>query len=287
MDWIASLASFGDWGTAGSALAGVAGVVGSGSAVAGAVTAGAGRRDGLVADASTSLATGAMKLGWTGASMVTDKAAAQAWETYKNIDFWNDDLSQIPSDTLWGNDVAAADSKKMSKWNTPILDAAAIAHTALSWCNGFGGPNNGAQLGTAAVNLDLALQHLVQAGQTTGWTGAGETTYSGANDAQQDRVSRIAQIDRDFETALKDQAKQVLDLREKFGYIRTAINIAMPVAHALNMAGPAGQAASVVFQTTTALACLSADASHQGLQHQEALKNRTAFATLAARYEGV
>jgi hypothetical protein len=51
------------------------------------------------------------------------------------------------------------------------------------------------------------------------------------------------------------------------------------------MAGPAGQAASVVLQTTTATACLLADASHQGMQHQNALTNATEFENLASAYQ--
>ena len=56
-------------------------------------------------------------------------------------------------------------------------------------------------------------------------------------------------------------------------------------AMALNMAGPPGQAASVVLQTTTATACLLADASHQGMQHQNAQQNADQFDKLASAYQ--
>jgi hypothetical protein len=281
--WVENLGALGNWGEAGQTLAPIAGALGAGQGLYTALTAGPNKRDGLVADAASSVAMGGVSMGLSAAPKVAQYFASEAGKA----------AVANPADMAgWVNyndAVGRADylKEKAAQSATPIIDVALITHAALSYCNGANAPNSGGNLGTAAKDLDLAEQHLVQAGQTTGWTGAGQETYSGANNAQKTRANKLATIDRDFETALKKQATQVLDLREKFGYIKTAMNTAKAAAIVLNNLGPYGQAASVALQTTTAAACLLADASHQGMQHQEALKNADEFVSLAGRYQAV
>ena len=289
--WVENLGALGNWGEAGQTLAPITGALGAGQALHSALTAGPNKRDGLVADAASSVGMAGVSMGLSAAPKVAQYFANRAADAHLN-DFLAGGADVFDSEFVDAAATAAQEradylKEKAAQSATPIIDAALITHVALSYCNGVGAPNSGGNLGTAAKDLDLAEQHLVQAGQTTGWTGAGQSTYSGANDAQKTRVIELAMIDRDFETALKKQATQVLDLREKFGYIKTAMNVAKAAAIVLNNLGPYGQAASVALQTTTAAACLLADASHQGMQHQEALINANEFVSLAGRYQAV
>ena len=248
-----------------------------------------------MADAASSIATGAVTLGAIGASKLLSTAAVQAATAFDNAaafadgmigtDFADDALGMM-DDALAASERAESLSATASNYATPIIDAALITHALLSLANGFGAPNSGTQLGSAAGELDWAVDRLATAGKTDGWTSPeAEPRYRNANTVQQERVAKIAEIDRKFEKALKAQATQVYDLKETFGYIKTAMNSAKILAMALNMAGPPGQAASIVLQTTTATACLLADASHQGMQHQNALTNATEFKNLASAYQ--
>ena len=298
MDWLISL---GDWGAAGAYLSpassGASGLQGLGNALA----AGSNQQTGLVTDAASSIATaaatgvaiGVSKIVNRGLSEAAEQAAAalvdaqQIFDRALNLD---PDLAsaagELVDDAMTEAGNAEIASLKGSSYATPIIDAALIAHLALSLANGFGAPNGGTQLGSAAGELDWAVDRLATAGKTDGWTSPdAEPRYRNANAVQQERVAKIAEIDRKFEKALKAQATQVYELKGTFGYIKTAMNSAKILAMALNMAGPAGQAASVVLQTTTATACLLADASHQGMQHQNALTNATEFENLASAYQ--
>ena len=292
MDWLISL---GDWGTTGALLSPISSTASAGQGLGNALAAGSNQRDGLVADAASSIATGAVTLGAIGASKLLSKAAEQAATEFDNAaafaerfigtDFADDALGMM-DDALAASERAESLSATASNYATPIIDAALMTHLLLSLANGFGTPNSGTQLGSAAGELDWAVDRLATAGKTDGWTSPeGQPLYLNANDVQRQRVVKIAEIDRKFEKALKEQATQVYDLKETFGYIKTAMNSAKILAMALNMAGPAGQAASVVLQTTTATACLLADASHQGMQHQNALTNATEFENLASAYQ--
>lgn len=292
MDWLISL---GDWGTTGALLSPISSTASAGQGLGNALAAGSNQRDGLVADAASSIATGAVSFGAVAASKLLSKAAEQAATEFDNAaafaerfigtDFADDALGMM-DDALAASERAESLSATASNYATPIIDAALMTHLLLSLANGFGTPNSGTQLGSAAGELDWAVDRLATAGKTDGWTSPeGQPLYLNANDVQRQRVVKIAEIDRKFEKALKEQATQVYDLKETFGYIKTAMNSAKILAMALNMAGPAGQAASVVLQTTTATACLLADASHQGMQHQNALTNATEFENLASAYQ--
>jgi len=301
---VAAGAAAGDYlAPAGQFLSPIGSAGSAGQALGNQFAAGSNQRDGLLADSYSSIATAAASFGAVAASKYLSNAADNAAAVLDATkDFFNintpaaaeqfadgsltvEDFPGLDEALTDAGDAKAA-SAQASKYGTPIIDAALITHTLLSLANGFGAPNGGSQLGSAAGELDWAVDRLATAGTTDGWTSpVAEPRYRDANTVQQERVAKIADIDRKFEKALKDQATQVYDLKETFGYIKTAMNSAKILAMALNMAGPPGQAASVVLQTTTATACLLADASHQGMQHQNAQQNADQFNKLASAYQ--
>jgi hypothetical protein len=293
---VGSLATAGDYlAPAGQFLSPIGSAGSAGQALGNQFAAGSNQRDGLLADSYSSIATAAASFGAVAASKYLSNAAEQAATAFDNAAAFADGMvgTEFADDALGMMDDALAASERAeslsataSNYGTPIIDAALITHTLLSLANGFGTPNGGSQLGSAAGELDWAVDRLATAGTTDGWTSPeGQPLYENANNVQHTRVAKIAEIDRDFEKALKAQATQVYDLKETFGYIKTAMNSAKILAMALNMAGPPGQAASVVLQTTTATACLLADASHQGMQHQNAQQNADQFDKLASAYQ--
>jgi hypothetical protein len=195
-------------------------------------------------------------------------------------DAWN--AAVDAEDALAQADAAKAEAAKKIKWDCPILKAAAVTHTLLSLFNGFGPPNRGSDLGSATKDLNTALDNLDYAGRTRGWDGPASEAYVEANRQQIADVESLKAHDLEFKAHLEAQADEVLDLRQVFGYVRTTIMLAQPVASALNAAGLFDQ--SIYFQTTVALTCLSTDTSHQGIQHENAVANRGKFETLTEKY---
>ena len=171
---------------------------------------------------------------------------------------------------------------KATKWDCPILKAAAVTHTLLNFFNGFGPPNRGSDLGSATKDLNTALDNLDYAGRTRGWGGPASEAYVQANSQQIADVESLKEHDLAFKALLEAQADEVLDLRQVFGYVRTTIMLAQPVASAMNAAGLFD--ASIYFQTMVATTCLSTDTSHQGIQHENAMANRGKFKTLTEKY---
>jgi len=296
MGWVDSLASLGDWGKYGAVVSGLGSIASGGQGLGNTLAAGSNQRDGLVADNASSMTAGAASLGALGASTYLSKAAVQAatafntaLENYQSVleagnPLVSDIFNELALDAAAKADKAQSISENFSKYPTPIIDAALMIHTTLSLANGFGTPNSGTQLGSAAGELDWAVDRLATAGKTDGWTSPeGQPLYENANKVQHQRVAKIAQIDRDFEKALKAQSVQVYDLKETFGYIKTAMNSAKIIAIALNVAGL--QAESSALQIATATACLLADESYQGMQHQNAETNAKEFKILASAYQ--
>jgi hypothetical protein len=287
----------GDWGKNAAFIAGASSTASGFQATGNALAAGSNQRTGLVADGVSSAAAGLTSLGAVAASKVLSKAAGQAatafdtaLENYQqvlesDIPLVNDYFEELSLDAATKADKAQSISENASKYPTPIIDTAILLHTALSLANGFGAPNGGTQLGSAAGELDWAVDRLATAGKTDGWTSPdAEPRYRNANTVQQERVAKIAEIDRKFEKALKDQATQVYDLKGNFGYIKTAMNSAKIVAIGLNMLGEF--AMSSALQLATATACIPADIGLQSTQRTNAQNNRTTFESLAGAYQG-
>jgi hypothetical protein len=195
-------------------------------------------------------------------------------------DAWN--AAVDAEDALAQAEATKAKADKATKWDCPILKAAAVVHTSLSLFNGIGPPNRGTDLGSAAKDLNTALDNLDYAGRTRGWDGPASEAYVEANRQQIADVESLKAHDLEFKAHLEAQANEVLDLRQVFGYVRTTIMLAQPVASALNAAGLFAQ--STAFQTTVALTCLSTDTSHQGIQHENAVANRGKFEALTEEY---
>ena len=181
---------------------------------------------------------------------------------------------------------AAAASAKKSKWPAPILIAANIIHVAQNMLNGFGAPNKGDILETAAGRLDLAAKDLTMAANTTGWTnddGGAEAKYSEGNQAQQERVKKMAAIDRDFNKALTKQAGQVADIRGAFGYVTAVYAVAIPACGALTASGQ--EKVSLGIQTAIALTCASADTAAQVVHRSNVVANGNVIQGLATQYQ--
>jgi hypothetical protein len=115
--------------------------------------------------------------------------------------------------------------------------------------------------------------------------GDGRNAYATANERHRLDVDEVRKIDLLFKEQLIFQADQVLDLRQVFGYVRTTIMLAQPVASALNAAGFFAQ--STALQIAVATSCLSTDTSHQGIQHEKALENKNEFTKLQNAYDAL
>lgn len=300
VDWLVGLSAASAAGSAVSGVAAVGNAVTSSSATTGStfgaaagLTSGVGMGGVAAANlVATSAATTAQ------AAATTAQGMAEWFEGVKTgLDLAGADVpAQIAADvaraaqeakTAQATANAAADKAKASKWVTPILDVANVIHTSLNLLNGFGGPNNGGSLSSAADSLDKAVLNLELAANTSGWAGDAEASYSAANTAQQERVKGMAGIDRDFKTALTTQADQVLKLREVFGYVTGSFAIWKPILGALSAQGEPQKAASLITQGVVGAALVATDAAHMGIHHQNALANGAAIQAIATRYQNL
>ena len=285
MDWLVGL---GAAGAAGSAVSG-------GATVGNAVTSSS-ARTGSTFGAAAGLTSGVGMGGLAAANLVYSSAATTAQAVAKaaevNSAVWAGAASQsaflqpqadaaaTAAATAQADANAAAAKAKNTKWVTPILDIANVMHMSLNLLNGFNAPNKGDSLGGAADKLALAAKDLELAANTSGWEGDdGEPTYTDANKAQLARVKSMAGIDKAF--------KDVLDLREVFGYVTGSFAIWKPILGALSLQGEAQKAASLVTQGIVGTALLATDTSHQGIHHQKAVANSAAILGYAADYRNL
>jgi len=292
VDWLVGLGAAGAAGSAVSGVAAVGNAVTSSSATTGStfgaaagLTSGVGMgglaATNLVATSAATTAQAAAKAAevnsavWAGAASQSAFLQPQA------------DAAATAAATAQADANAAAAKAKASKWVTPILDAANVIHMSLNLLNGFGGPNNGGSLSSAADSLDKAVLNLELAANTSGWAGDAEASYSAANTAQQERVKGMAGIDRDFKTALTTQADQVLKLREVFGYVTGSFAIWKPILGALSAQGEPQKAASLITQGVVGAALVATDISHQAIHRQKAIANGAAIQAIATRYQNL
>jgi len=181
---------------------------------------------------------------------------------------------------------AAQQQAAKSKWPAPILIAANIVHVTQNMLNGFGSPNKGDILETAAGRLDLAAKDLTMAANTTGWTnddGGAEANYSRDNRNQQERVEAMAAIDRSLKGVLTKQAGQVADIRGAFGYVTAVYAVAIPACGAMTANGLVKE--SINLQIAIASACAIADTAAQSIHHTNVIANRDVIQGLATQYQ--
>ena len=143
---------------------------------------------------------------------------------------------------------------------TAIVDAAALAVTIVDLLNGFGTPNSGSAVSTAADKLNLFMKDLDPGciPDPRDWSGTAATAYIGQNTL----LKGFAQTMKDYDQILKGYlSKQAAEVKQ--AHLCCTVNVAVltaaaGIALALYLIPIAGPGISQAWQIVAAFACCAA-----------------------------
>jgi hypothetical protein len=143
---------------------------------------------------------------------------------------------------------------------TAIVDAAALAVTIVDLLNGFGSPNSGSAVSTAADKLNLFMKDLDPGciPDPRDWSGTAATAYIGQNTL----LKGFAQTMKDYDQILKGHlSKQAAEVKQ--AHLCCTVNVAVltaaaGIALALYLIPIAGPGISQAWQIVAAFACCAA-----------------------------
>lgn len=143
---------------------------------------------------------------------------------------------------------------------TAIVDAAALAVTIVDLLNGFGSPNSGSAVSTAADKLNLFLKDLDPASipDPRDWSGDAATAYINQVNTLKGFVDKMKEYDQTLKGYLSKQAGEV-----KQAHLCCTVNVAVltaaaGIALALYLIPIAGPGISQAWQIVAAFACCAA-----------------------------
>jgi len=143
---------------------------------------------------------------------------------------------------------------------TAIVDAAALAVTIVDLLNGFGTPNSGSAVSTAADKLNLFMKDLDPGciPDPRDWSGTAATAYIGQNTL----LKGFAQTMKDYDQILKGYlSKQAAEVKQ--AHLCCTVNVAVltaaaGIALAMYLIPIAGPGISQAWQIIAAFACCAA-----------------------------
>ena len=143
---------------------------------------------------------------------------------------------------------------------TAIVDAAALAVTIVDLLNGFGTPNSGSAVSTAADKLDLFMKDLDPGcvPDPRDWSGTAASAYINQNTLLKSFAQTMKDLDQTLKGHLGKQAAEV-----KQAHLCCTVNVAVltaaaGVALALYLIPVAGPGISQAWQIIAAFACCAA-----------------------------
>jgi hypothetical protein len=169
---------------------------------------------------------------------------------------------------------------------TAIVDAAAIALLLVDFLNGFGTPNAGSAVSTAAKDLDLFMKDLDPSciPDSRDWSGTAATAYT----AQVTTLKGYAQTMKGYDEALKGYlASQAAKVKE--AHMCITVNVAVltaaaGVALALYLIPIVGPEISCAWQIIAAFACCAAVLVIEMLTLSNSMQISNQVSTLAQQY---
>jgi hypothetical protein len=169
---------------------------------------------------------------------------------------------------------------------TAIVDAAAIALLLVDFLNGFGTPNAGSAVSTAAKDLDLFMKDLDPSciPDSRDWSGTAATAYT----AQVTTLKGYAQTMKGYDETLKGYlASQAAKVKE--AHMCITVNVAVltaaaGVALALYLIPLVGPEVSCAWQIIAAFACCAAVLVIEMLTLSNSMQLSNQVSTLAQQY---
>jgi hypothetical protein len=161
--------------------------------------------------------------------------------------------------TTLANAVKAGGTKVLPT-PTAIVDAAAFALLLVDFLNGFGTPNSGSAVSTAADKLDLFMKGLDPGcvPDARDWSGAAATAYTGQNALLQGYVQQMKELDVALKGCLGNQAAKVKEAHMCINVNVAVLTAAAGIALAMYLIPVVGPEVSCVWQIIAAFACCAA-----------------------------
>src|SRR3984885_14279996 len=143
---------------------------------------------------------------------------------------------------------------------TAIVDAAALALLVVDFLNGFGTPNSGSAVSTAAGKLDLFMKDLDPGciPDSRDWSGTAATAYTGQNALLKGYAQQMKDLDATLKGYLESQADKVKEAHMCITVNVAVLTAAAGVALALYLIPLIGPEVSCAWQIIAAFACCAA-----------------------------
>ena len=169
---------------------------------------------------------------------------------------------------------------------TAIVDAAALAVTVVDFLNGFGTPNAGAAVATAAKDLDAFMKNLDPGciPDSRDWNGSAAAAYIG----QVTLLKAYAQTMKEYDSQLKNQlGEQAASVKQ--AHLCCTVNVAVLTAAAgvallLYLIPVVGPGISQAWQIVAAFACCAAVFVVEMLTLSSSMSISNSVAALAQQY---
>jgi uncharacterized protein YukE len=183
-------------------------------------------------------------------------------------------------------DALKASGTKVLPTPTAIVDAAAIAVLLVDFLNGFGTPNSGSAVSTAAKDLDLFMKDLDPGciPDPRDWSGDAATAYT----AQVNTLKAFAQLMKEYDATLQGYLKAQAD-KVSEAHMCTTVNgavltAAAGVALALYLIPVVGPEVSCAWQIIAAFACCAAVLMVELLTMSKSMQISSDVAALGQKY---
>jgi len=153
-----------------------------------------------------------------------------------------------------------ASGTKVLPTPTAIVDAAALALLVVDFLNGFGTPNSGSAVSTAADKLDLFMKDLDPGcvPDARDWSGTAATAYMGQNALLKGYAQQMKELDATLKSYLGSQADKVKEAHMCITVNVAVLTAAAGVALALYLIPVVGPGVSCAWQIIAAVACCMA-----------------------------
>lgn len=170
---------------------------------------------------------------------------------------------------------------------TPIIRAGLLAMMGMSNACGFGGPERGDRFAQGAEAFTAAGDKLASTKPPVSWQGSASKAYADRNDEQQQRTTKMAEVDTVVKQVLDEEAEQVDVARKMLDRCQTSLTLSIPAALAAKLIPGAGPALSLGIEMAAVGATLPPATLRFGELADNAAHNATLVRRAGASYDDI
>lgn len=177
--------------------------------------------------------------------------------------------------------------QRLARLKTPILDAAQIFLGLYEQLLGYGSPEAGARLSSAAKDFNLAYDQLHDATPDSKWTGYAASCYDQRNQEQLTRVQQLQDADDALSAILSSEATAVINIRVVIAIAKDALFAAVLPAILLQGIPLIGPKLSFLYQVEAVLEALPACVEKMHELDAKSADNAKAIRKITATYRAI